>query len=101
MKPLPIQIPKDALESLCRRYHVQELALFGSVLSSDFNTQSDIDVLVTFAPNSPLDLFDLSEMRRDLEHFFGRPVDLIEKSALKNPFRKKHILQTMEVIYAA
>jgi predicted nucleotidyltransferase len=77
------------------------MALFGSVLRDDFGPNSDIDVLVTLEPDAALDLFDLAELQEAMEAVFHRPVDIIEKAALRNPFRKNHILQTMEVIYAA
>jgi hypothetical protein len=75
--------------------------LFGSVLRDDFNRASDIDVLISFAPETRYSLFDLADMREELKALFGREVDLVEKEALRNPFRRKHILQNMEVLYAA
>jgi predicted nucleotidyltransferase len=45
-----IQIPQRALQSICRRYHVQRLALFGLVLRKDFGPERDVDVLVEFEP---------------------------------------------------
>lgn len=101
MKQLAINITNKPIEQLCRQYQIRELAVFGSVLSPEFRSESDVDVLVTFAPGCQYDLYDLAELSKELEVIFSRPVDLIEKAALKNPFRKKHILENMEVIYAA
>jgi len=78
-----------------------ELALFGSVLRDDFRPDSDIDVLVSFQPDAPWSLWDLFDMRQELQEMFGREVDLVEKEALRNPFRKHEILQNHEVVYAA
>jgi uncharacterized protein len=43
-----IQIPKERLTEFCRKHNIRELSLFGSVLSEDFGTESDVDVLVEF-----------------------------------------------------
>ena len=101
MRPMAINIPKERIETLCLRYQVRELAVFGSVLRPDFDSTSDVDFLVTFEPDCKCDLFDLSDLAQELEGIFGRHVDLVEKAALKNPFRKKNIFNSMEIIYAA
>lgn len=91
----------DSVAVIAREWNIQELALFGSVVGDDFREDSDIDVLVQFAPEAHYSLFDLVDLKSCLERLFLRPVDLIEKGALRNPFRKKHILETAKVIYAA
>ena len=96
-----IEFSEDALDSFCRKWRIRELSLFGSILRDDFGPESDIDVLVTFDPEAPWSLWDLIDMQEDLQSLVGRPVDLIEKEALRNPFRKEHILKTNRVIYAA
>jgi predicted nucleotidyltransferase len=96
-----LTIDPDRLADFCRRWRIQELALFGSVLRSDFRPDSDVDVLVTFEPNAPWTLWDLSRMRAELRELFGREVDLVEKKALRNPFRRRAILADQRVIYAA
>jgi len=101
MAELRINIPAGRLADFCRRRRIVELALFGSILRDDFGPDSDVDVLVTFAPDAPWDLFDLAEMAEELEAIFGRPVDLVEKPGLRNPFRRHAILTTRKVIYAA
>jgi len=78
-----------------------EFSLFGSVLWEDFRPDSDVDVLVTFAPEAQVSLFDLVQMQIELECLFGCPVDVVEKDALRNPFRKDEILGTAQVVYAA
>jgi predicted nucleotidyltransferase len=70
------------------------------VVSDHFREDSDIDVLVQFAPEAQFSLFDLVELKHRFEQLFLRPVDLVEKRALRNPFRRKHILETAKVIYA-
>lgn len=101
MSKVSIAIPKKKIAAFCRRWKVAEFGLFGSALRDDFNAGSDIDVLVTFAPEAQVSLFDLAQMQIELESLFGRPVDILEKDALRNPFRKREILKTAQVIYAS
>jgi predicted nucleotidyltransferase len=85
----------------CQRWQVNEFSLFGSVLRDDFRPDSDVDVLVSFNPTAPWSLFDLVTMQDELQRIFGRPVDLVEREGLRNPFRKRSILNGREVIYAS
>ena len=96
-----IDIPENKLAELCRKWKVTELSLFGSILRDDFGPDSDIDVLVVFQPEATWSLWDLMEMKEELEVLFGRSVDMVEKEALRNPWRKRRILSTYEVVYAA
>ncbi len=96
-----IDISQNRLAEFCRRWKVKELALFGSVLREDFRRDSDIDVLVSFHPEAAWSLWDLVDMRDQLRDLFGREIDLIEKEALRNPFRKHEILKSHKVVYAA
>lgn len=96
-----IQLDHEALAGFCRKWRIRELSLFGSALRDDFGPESDLDFLVSFEPKASWDLFDLIEMKMELEARYGRMVDLVEKEALRNPWRKREILKTREVIYAA
>jgi len=101
MKFHNIEFPEDRIADFCRRWKVVELALFGSVLRDDFRPDSDIDVLVTFTPDCGWSLWDLFDVREELHQMFGREIDLVEKDALRNPFRRHEILQNYKVVYAA
>ena len=96
-----ILLPQAEITAFCRKWQVRELALFGSVVRDDFNADSDIDVLVSFVIGSPWSLMDLIAMRDELAALFGRPVDLVEREALRNPIRRERILSTREVVHAA
>jgi uncharacterized protein len=96
---IPISHPK--LVELCNRWKITELALFGSVLSDDFRADSDVDVLVTFDPVANWSLFDLVELQAELKTLFGREVDLVEREGLRNPFRRRSILGSLEVVYGS
>lgn len=101
MKKINIAIPRERLEAFCQRWRVSEFALFGSVLREDFRPESDVDVLVSFSDDAPWSLLDWADMLEELKAMFGRNVDLVEKSGLRNPFRRHAILASLEVIYAA
>lgn len=96
-----IEVPKDQITDFCRRWKISELALFGSVLREDFGPDSDLDVLVSLEPDAPWSLFEWVDMIDELEAIFGRKVDLVEKSGLRNPFRRHGILRNREILYGA
>jgi predicted nucleotidyltransferase len=96
-----MEIPGDKITLFCRQWKVRELALFGSALRNDFRSDSDVDVLVSFFEDARWSLFDMVNMADELSSVFGRPVDLVEKEALRNPFRRQSILTTRKIIYAA
>ncbi len=77
------------------------MAIFGSVLTDEFRPDSDVDVLVVLHDDASWSLFDHIEAERELAAIFGREVDLVMKNAIRNPFRRHHILNHLEVIYAA
>lgn len=101
MSKIKIPIPRKKISDFCIRWKVVEFSLFGSILREDFNQESDVDVLVSFAPNAEISLFDLVKMEIELKELFGRDVDLVEKASLNNPYRSREILQTAQQIYAA
>ena len=101
-RKIAVNLSQQKIEKLCKKWKIKELALFGSVLREDFDTEkSDIDVLITFLPDVVWG-WDLVEMKDELEAIFGRRVDFLEKKVLeksKNPYRREAILSTHEVIY--
>jgi len=96
-----VRLDRDALAAFCRKWRIRELSIFGSALRDDFSPDSDLDFLVSFEQGTTWDLFDLVDMKAELEAHYGRSVDLVEKEALRNPWRKREILKTREVVYAA
>lgn len=94
-----ILIPKEELAAFCAKWKVVELSLFGSVLRDDFAPSSDVDVMVSFEPDSSWSLLELLSMREERKEIFGRDVDLVEKEALRNPFRRREILGHREVMH--
>ena len=99
-----IPIDREKIVDFCRRWKITEFALFGSVLRDDFRPESDVDVLVSFVPDTRYSLFDLVHMQDELEHIFARKVDLVERKAVErseNYIRRKHILSSAESVYVA
>ena len=97
-------IPKAKLAAFSRRWNIAELALFGSALRNDFRSDSDIDLLVSFAPGARPTLFDMARMQAELKDIFGREVDLVSKRGLENSrnyLRRKQILDSAQVIHVA
>ncbi len=94
-------LPKETIAEFCRKWKIKELAIFGSALGDDFKPESDVDVLVVFDDSAEWNLFDYMHAEEELQQLFGRKVDLVEKKAIRNPFRRHHILNHSEVIYAA
>lgn len=98
-KRIPFDIKK--IIAFCNRWKISEFSFFGSVLRNDFRPDSDVDVLVSFQPNTGWSLLDLVSMQEELEVMFKRKVDLVEKEALRNPYRRHSILTGREILYAA
>lgn len=104
MKVKSIELPIEQIQAFCDRWQIIEFALFGSVLRNDFRPDSDIDVLVTFAPNAKRGLSEMLQMRDELQVMFDRNVDLVVRAAIErseNWLRRKNILASAQVIYAA
>ncbi len=96
-----INIPMDKIRDFCRRWKIVEFALIGSVLRDDFRPDSDIDILLSFEENAGWSLYDVVDMKDELKTLFGREVDLVEKEAIRNPYRRRTMLTDKEVLYAA
>lgn len=97
---MKIDIPHKKIAGFCSKWNIVEFALFGSALREDFNRDSDVDVLVTLPSDTTLSSFDWVDMIDELKEIFGRNIDLVEKSALRNPYRRSAIINNMRVINA-
>lgn len=101
---LPITLPMDQLRDFCGRWRIHELAVFGSVLRTDFRPDSDVDFLVTFKPHAGISLFDMVTMETELAELVGRPVDLVSRGGIErseNWIRKKAILESVRTLHVA
>ena len=98
--PAHITIAPKKIKEFCRRYQVQRLALFGSVLRKDFRLKSDVEILVTFSPNARIGFLALARMQRELTELYHRQVYLVPVDGLKATIRDS-VLSNIEEIYAA
>lgn len=96
-----IEVPMDKIKDFCHKWQIKEFSLFGSVLREDFRPDSDIDVLVSFDVSVRWSLYDVVDMKDELKAIFMRDVDIVEKGAVRNPFRLRSIMTNREVLYAA
>jgi hypothetical protein len=90
---------RTEIATICRRYNVTELSLFGSALGPEFRDDSDVDFLVEFASGVPVGLLDLGKLQQELEALLRRKVDLVSKRGLK-PLLREKVLQHAEPVYA-
>ena len=90
-----------ALSVFCQRWRISEMALFGSVLRDELGPESDIDVLAASDPEAPWDLWDSTRLEKDLGQLLGRKADVVDSSALRDPFLRNEVLRTCEVDHAA
>ena len=90
----------DTIRSLCERYRVKTLYVFGSVLTPNFDTHSDIDLLVDFLDQDALQYAsNYFQFKFELEKLFNRKIDLLEERALKNPYFIENINQRKQLLY--
>lgn len=100
-KPLAIELPNEQIQRFCERFGVEELALFGSVLREDFGPESDVDVMLKFKPGYGFSFENTPDIQDELRAIFGRPVDVIEMGRIRNSIRRRAIMSSHRVIYAA
>jgi uncharacterized protein len=94
---LPIIIPQPELTDFCKRWSVQRLSLFGSVLRDDFAPESDVDVLIIFLPEATPTYFDLHDMKEELTMLIGRHVDLLTLGAISPYFRDTVLREAVDI----
>jgi uncharacterized protein len=95
-----IPMPHDQIALFCRTHHIKRLALFGSVLTDRFGSESDIDILVDFEPGQVVGLIGMAKLEHELSDILGRHVDLRTPADLSRYFRDE-VLASAEVQYAA
>lgn len=91
---------KNQINELCINHKVKSLYAFGSVLTHDFNSNSDIDLIVEFKEIDVADYADnYFDLKFSLQQIFNKSVDLLEEQAIKNPFFKQELNQKKELVY--
>ena len=97
--PSAVNVSPEVLESFCRRHHIRKPSVFGSALRSDFNPESDIDVLVEFEPGRTPG-FAFFRVQEELLELFGRKADLNTPAFLSRYFRQD-VLRNAQIQYEA
>jgi hypothetical protein len=94
-------LPQDSkeLQSVCRRYGVRRLSLFGSAVRGDLRPDSDVDFLVEYDPAKRPGMVEMQELEDRLSALYGgRKVDLVNPKYL-NPHLKARILAEAQLQY--
>ena len=78
---------KNALAQLCFENKVKSLYAFGSVLTSRFADDSDIDMVVDIDSTNPLEYADCYfNLKFALQDLLNSPIDLLEEKAIRNNY---------------
>jgi predicted nucleotidyltransferase len=98
-----IKAKQAQIEEVCRAHHVRRLAVFGSAVRDDFDpARSDVDLLVEFEPVGVEQYFDNKcDLRDSLHAVFARKIDLLTWKSIRNPYLRREIEATNELLYAA
>ena len=85
---------------LCEAHKVKNLYAFGSVLTDNFDNESDIDLIVDFSNIAVEDYAEnYFDFKFSLQDILKRPIDLLEEKALKNPYFRKSVNQHRKLVY--
>jgi predicted nucleotidyltransferase len=91
---------KDQIQKLCENHKVKSLYSFGSVNTTRFSNESDVDLMVDFETNDPIEYTDnYFDLKFALERILNRSVDLLENRAIRNPFLRESIDRSKVLIY--
>jgi predicted nucleotidyltransferase len=104
MKIGHLSVDEAQIEAFCEKWGIAELAVFGSVLREDFRAASDVDLLITWKPETSRTLLELVHLKDELSELLGRPVDVAQRRLVEadhNEFRRSAILESARTLYAA
>lgn len=99
MAVIHIDFDRLRIRDFCQKWKATSMAFFGSVLRDDFRPDSDVDVMLAFNPNAHWSLFDIVDMKLELEEIFKRNVDILEEGTVRNPIKRRCIYENIEVVY--
>lgn len=89
------------LNKACSTFKVDELYAFGSILTEKFNSQSDIDFIVSIQSEDPIEYAEnYFDLKFELEKIFKRKIDLLEQKAIRNKTFENLINQKKMLVYA-
>jgi predicted nucleotidyltransferase len=93
---------KDRLASVCQKWGINKVALFGSITTENFTEESDIDVLIDLDQGISIGYLKYHELYTDLQSAFSRKIDLLTRRSVEkstNIYLRRSILTNAEVIY--
>ena len=99
MSTIHVNFDRLRITDFCHKWNVLRMAFFGSVLRDDFRPDSDVDVMIAFNSNAKWSLFDIVDMKLELEEIFKRDVDILEEGTVRNPIKQRCINENIEVVY--
>jgi len=91
----------EKLRKFCESRGINTMYLFGSYARNEATPSSDMDLLVEFNPGLQLSYLDILNLKEDLRQIIGTQVDIVEEKAIRNPLRKKRILEERVLLYAS
>ncbi len=97
-KTVSFGLPLEAIRAYCNQRPIRRLSLFGSALREDFSPESDVDLLVEYAPEADMDGLDIRQQQMDLSEMIGRPVDLGTPQTL-SPYIRQEVIESAELLY--
>lgn len=92
---------RESLPSICRKFRVERLYLFGSALNGSFDAErSDLDFLVTLEEQPPVEYADnYLGLAQALETSLGRPIDLVSERSIRNPYFREAVFAARQLLY--
>jgi predicted nucleotidyltransferase len=99
-----IEVPKEAVQGICRKWKIRRLEVFGSARTGRLGPDSDVDLLAEFETDEQWSLMDLARAEEEFSLLLGRKVDLVDRKNLErsaNLIRREAILGSTELVYAS
>ncbi|OGV96320.1 hypothetical protein A2W24_01260 [Microgenomates group bacterium RBG_16_45_19] len=91
---MDLQYDPQRLAKICDENQAEFLGVFGSYARNEADKESDLDLLVRFAPENKGGLFQMAAMRDDLGKVFNKKVDLLTEGFLSRYFRDEVLRET-------
>jgi len=97
-----VDLKKEKVQQLCKKFNVKELYLFGSATTDDFSEESDLDFIVNFDRKSFEGAFNqFIDFKHQLEQLYGRSVDLYHHRKFRNSIFQQEVERSKKLLYAA
>jgi predicted nucleotidyltransferase len=99
---MKVDLKKEQIQELCKKFNVKELYIFGSATTDDFSEDSDLDFIVKFDRQGFEGAFNqFIDFKHELEQIYGRPVDLYHHKKFRNSIFQQEVERSKKLLYAA